>query len=138
MGVIHRFRGEDGGWDWEGVRMVDYGGGHPGVTVRRFIGHNEGNLNFEMRYFELQPGAHSNLEQHIHEHGVLILRGAGTVRLGTEVFPIGTGDAVFIPAEEIHEFVAADNQIMGFMCVVLNTRLREVAYEMDHQQLARA
>lgn len=124
MSVIHRFTGEGGAWDWDGIPMLDYGSARPDVTVRRFISRRDGSNNMELRYFELSPGARSNWEQHNYEHAVLILRGRGTVRLGEEIAPIRFGDAIYIPANEIHEFRAADDEGLGFMCAVLDKALR--------------
>jgi quercetin dioxygenase-like cupin family protein len=124
MGTIHRFAGQDGGWAWEGVPAQDYGPARPGVSVRRFISRQDSSNNLELRYFELRPGAHTNWEQHNYEHAVLILRGHGSVRLGEEFFPISFGDAVFVAADEVHEFVAADDDLLGLMCTVLDKDLR--------------
>jgi quercetin dioxygenase-like cupin family protein len=124
MGVIHKFTGRDGGWDWEGVSMADFGSARPDVTVRRFIGRQDDSCNLELRYFELGPGACSNWESHNYEHAVLILRGRGSVRLSGEILPIGCGDAVFVPAGEVHEFMAAEDEALGFMCAVLDRELR--------------
>ncbi len=124
MGTIHHFTGEAGGWAWDGVPVQDYGPARPGVSVRRFISRQDNSNNLELRYFELQPGAHTNWEQHNYEHAVLILRGHGQVRLGEELFPIGPGDAVFVAADEVHEFIAADDDTLGLMCAVLDKELR--------------
>jgi quercetin dioxygenase-like cupin family protein len=124
MGVIHRFTGHEGGWDWDGVPVEDYGPERPGITVRRFISRRDNSCNLELRYFELEPAAHSNWERHNYEHAVLVLRGHGTVRLGDQFFPISTGDAIFVPADEVHEFIAAPDSVLGFMCAVLDKELR--------------
>jgi quercetin dioxygenase-like cupin family protein len=100
----------------------------PGVTVRRFVSRRDSSNNLELRYFELQPGAHTNWEQHNYEHAVLVLRGHGRVRLGEEFFPIRFGDAVFVAADEIHEFVAAADDLLGLMCTVLDKELRVVVH----------
>lgn len=124
MGIIHRFTGSNGSWDWEGVPVQDYGPVLPGVTVQRFISRRDDSNNLELRYFELEPGARSNFEQHNYEHGVLVLRGHGSVRLGNETFPIEFGDAIFVSADEIHQFRAADDGPLGFLCTVLDKELR--------------
>jgi quercetin dioxygenase-like cupin family protein len=128
MGVIHRFQGTDGGWDWEGVSVHDYGPTRPGVTVRRFISRQDQSNNLEMRYFELEPGACSNHERHNYEHCVLVLRGRGTVRLGDELHPIRFGDAIFVPADEVHQFTAAADERLGFLCAVLDADLRATVH----------
>ena len=124
MSVIHRFKGIEGGWDWAGVPVKDYGPVRPGVTVRRFISRQDNSNNMEIRYFELEPGSCSNFEQHNYEHAVLILRGHGTIRLGQEVYPIQFGDAIFVESDEIHQFRAAADEPLGFMCAVLDKELR--------------
>lgn len=125
MGVIHRFTGRDGGWDWEGVPVQSYKHALPGVTARKFITRRDGADNFEMRYFELEPGACSQLESHVHDHGVVVLRGRGTVQIGQEFFPIRFGDAIHIASGELHQFTAAPDEQLGFLCVVLDERLRQ-------------
>lgn len=134
MGIIHRFKGTDGNWDWEGVPLEGYSNDPSAATVRRFLSRRDGSSNIEMRYFELQPGAHSNFERHNYEHGVLILRGQGTVRLGIETFPVSFGDAIYILPDEIHQFQAGD-QILGFLCVVLDRELRVTVH--GEQELTR-
>lgn len=130
MGVIHHFAGQNGSWDWEGVAVEDYTHKLPGVTTRRFISRQDGSHNLELRYFELAPSASSNLEQHVHEHAVLILRGQGQVLLGDEWHPIKCGDAIFIPTNETHQFRAAEDDTLGFLCAVLSRRLRAVAHDL--------
>ena len=124
MSVIHAFNGAGGGWSWEGVPVLSYGPERPGVTVQRFISRRDGSHNLEVRYFELEPGATSNFESHNYEHAVLILRGRGTVRLGDQLHPITFGDTLFVTSDDIHQFRAADDEILGFMCAVLDKELR--------------
>ena len=132
MSVIHRFVGAGGGWDWEGVAVHDYGPERPGVTVRRFISRQDESNNMEIRYFELQPGATSNFESHNYEHAVLVLRGRGSVRLGDQVQPIQFGDAIFVESDQIHQFRAAENDVLGFMCAVLDKELRVTVHGEQH------
>ena len=128
MGVIHHFKGSKGAWDWEGVPVHDYGNELPGVTVRRFISRQDGSSKIEMRYFELKPGANSNLETHNYDHAVLILRGNGSVRMGNKTFPVKAGDALFVPANEIHQFKADSNKAFGFLCTIIDKGLHESVY----------
>jgi S-methyl-1-thioxylulose 5-phosphate methylthiotransferase len=132
MSVIHRFTGSGGNWDWEGVPVHSYGPERPGVTVRRFVSRQDGSSNIEARYFELEPGATSNFESHNYEHAVLVLRGHGSIRLGEEVYPIHFGDAVFVEADQIHQFRAADDDVLGFMCTVLDKELRVTVHGEQH------
>jgi quercetin dioxygenase-like cupin family protein len=133
MSVIHAFQGVNGGWDWEGVPVLSYGPSRPGVTVQRFISRRDQSNNLELRYFELEPGATSNHERHNYEHAVLVLRGHGTVRLGEQLHPIKFGDVIFVSADEIHQFLAAEDEKLGFMCAVLDKALRVTVH--GEQQL---
>ena len=121
MGAIHRFRDKNGGWDWDGVLCNQL---QPGITVQRFISRQDDSNKLELRYFELEPGARSNYEQHNYEHAVLVLRGRGTVLLGEEVFSVQFGDAIFVESDEIHQFRAAEDELFGFLCTVLDKELR--------------
>lgn len=128
MSVIHRYIGSNDNWEWEGVPVRDYGPIRPNVTVRRFISRKDNSRNLEMRYFELEPGSCSNFEQHNYEHAVLILRGRGTVRLGEKIYPVQFGDAVFVEPDEIHQFRAAEDEHLGFLCAVLDKDLRLIVH----------
>jgi len=81
-------------------------------------GENEQELNFQTRYFEIQPGGYSSLEFHRHPHSVIIIRGSGSVILGDEVHPLSLHDVVFISPETIHQFHADNEEPMGFICIV--------------------
>ncbi len=124
MSIIHRFIGDGGAWEWEGVPLHDYGAARPGVSVRRFISRQDGSNNLELRYFELQPGACSNYEKHNYEHAVLILRGSGFVRIADEVHAVKFGDTIFVEADDVHQFVAGEDEPFGFLCTVLDKELR--------------
>jgi quercetin dioxygenase-like cupin family protein len=132
MSIIHSFQGVDGGWDWDGVPVLSYGPERPGVTVQRFISRRDKSNNLELRYFELEPGRTSNFESHNYEHAVLVLRGRGTVRLGEQLHPIKFGDVIFVSADEIHQFLAADDEPLGFMCAVLDKELRVTVHGEQH------
>ena len=128
MSAIHSFIGKNGNWDWENVPVGDYGPSRPGVTVQRFISRQDNSNNMELRYFELEPGACSNYEQHNYEHAVLVLRGRGTVRLDRNTYPIGFGDVIFVSSDEVHQFRASEDECLGFMCAVLDKELRVVVH----------
>jgi quercetin dioxygenase-like cupin family protein len=132
MSVIHKFSGGNGGWDWDGVPVSSYGPERPGVTVRRFISRRDGSNNMEVRYFELEPGAVSNFENHNYEHAVLVLRGRGTVHLDGVEHPLERGDAIFVNSDSVHQFRAAADETLGFMCAVLDKDLRVTVHGEQH------
>jgi quercetin dioxygenase-like cupin family protein len=118
MGVIHRFKGKAESFDWEGARLRPYSGeGYQGI-VRWLIGEPEKAQNFALRYFEIQPGKSSRLDQHDHDHGVIIFRGQAKVRMGDEEQLASPGDIVYIPPNEIHQFTSVSEEPLGFFCVV--------------------
>jgi quercetin dioxygenase-like cupin family protein len=118
MSVIHKFNGRPNDFCWEDVKVHVYGEEFEGVTRQVFIGPEEGSDNFHMRYFHLEPGKHSNLERHPHEHGVLILHGQARVQLNDEFFDVRQNDVIYISGNDLHQFVATGDQPLGFLCVI--------------------
>jgi quercetin dioxygenase-like cupin family protein len=78
------------------------------------------------RYFEIQPGGYSSLERHRHPHAVLVIRGRGQVLLDRDVVPVKPFDCVYVSPETVHQFQAADDTSLGFLCVVDRLRDRPV------------
>ncbi len=119
MGVVHRFIGSEGRFDWEGVQEKEGldGPGVVGVSGKILVGPQEGAPNFRIRYFRIEPGGHSSLERHPHDHGVFVLHGRGLARMGENVFEVGPRDVVYVPGGELHQFSALDEPF-GFLCVV--------------------
>ena len=117
MGVIHRYKEQ---FDWEGVELSRYPPERDmkGVSVRRLIGPAEEAPNFALRYFEIEPGGWTSLDQHAHDHGVVVMRGQGRVRLGEEEFDITFGDVVYVPGNEVHQFKNTGEETFGFFCVI--------------------
>ena len=117
MGVIHRHRGQFG---WEGVSPSHYPPEKEmkGVSVRWLIGPAEGAPNFALRYFEIEPGGWSSLDEHAREHGVVILRGGGQVLLGERKCQVACGDVVYIPPYEVHQFRNIRDEPLGFLCII--------------------
>jgi len=78
----------------------------------------------QLRYFEVAPGGYSTLERHQHTHAVLILRGRGTVRIGTDTHAVGERDLVTVDPLVWHQFRAAPDSPLGFLCLVARERDR--------------
>ena len=53
---------------------------------------------------------------------MLILRGRGTVRIGTDVQPIAEHDLVTVDPLTWHQFHAAADSALGFLCLVSKER----------------
>ncbi|HVU65805.1 MAG TPA: cupin domain-containing protein [Ktedonobacteraceae bacterium] len=122
MSTIHRAAaGENGELRWQGVPVRAYGPENSGAdkaTRQIMIGTEENSGNFHMRYFAVQPGGYTSLDQHAHDHGVYMLHGRARLRLGDEEHELGPGDVVYIAGHEIHQFFTLGDEPFGFLCIV--------------------
>lgn len=127
MSSVRRF-GEtaDGAYGWESVERLKYKdeGSAPFKDITRQVLFEQPDQAAQLRYFEIAPGGYSTLERHQHTHAVLILRGRGTVRIGSEVQPIGERDLVTVDPLVWHQFHAAPDSPLGFLCLVAGERDR--------------
>jgi mannose-6-phosphate isomerase-like protein (cupin superfamily) len=112
-------------YTWENVPVLSYkeGGPYKDVT-RQILFEGAESLPVQWRYFEVQPGGHSTLERHEHIHWVLILRGRGACLVGDEITDIAEHDLVEIQPMEWHQFRAAEDAPLGFLCLVAAERDR--------------
>jgi mannose-6-phosphate isomerase-like protein (cupin superfamily) len=110
---------------WENVPVLSYkeGGPYKDVT-RQILFEGAESLPVQWRYFEVQPGGHSTLERHEHIHWVLILRGRGACLVGDEITDIAEHDLVEIAPLQWHQFRAAEDAPLGFLCLVAAERDR--------------
>jgi mannose-6-phosphate isomerase-like protein (cupin superfamily) len=108
------------GYRWEGVERLPYKEDERALfkAVTRQILFSDPDLAGELRYFEVAPGGFSSLERHEHMHGVVILRGRGKCLVGTEVRAVASHDLVTVPAWTWHQFRAAPDEPLGFLCMV--------------------
>lgn len=92
--------------------------GAKGVQIQWLIGNDDGARNFAMRLFELEPGGHTPLHTHPHEHEVFVLEGTGIVMdEGTER-PIGPEDAILVPGGCEHNFKNTGDSVLRFLCLI--------------------
>jgi quercetin dioxygenase-like cupin family protein len=105
---------------WDEVDYLPYkeDGSAPFKSISRQVLFARPELGCELRYFEMDPGGYSTLERHEHAHAVMILRGAGQALVGAEVRDVATHDLVTIPAWQWHQFRAASDTPLGFLCMV--------------------
>jgi quercetin dioxygenase-like cupin family protein len=120
------FRPSDEAFGWDGVDVLAYKeeGSAPFKSVTRQVLFEEAEHGTQLRYFEVAPGGHTTLERHQHVHSVLILRGRGSVLVGDEVRSIGEHDLCSVPPMTWHQFRAADDAPLGFLCLVSSERDR--------------
>jgi len=118
--ALATFRPSTGAGRWEGVDEHAYKeeGSAPFRAITRRVLFGDPRLSCELRYFEVAPGGYSTLERHEHVHGVMILRGAGTCLVGGEVRAVAAQDLVSIPPMAWHQFRAAADAPLGFLCMV--------------------
>jgi quercetin dioxygenase-like cupin family protein len=112
---------------WEGVDVHPYkedGGTHFKSITRQTLFRGAESLPAEFRYFEIAPGGHSTLERHDHLHVVMVIRGKGKVLVGDRISEIGLHDTVHIQSQTWHQFHAAEDEHLGFLCLVATDRDR--------------
>jgi quercetin dioxygenase-like cupin family protein len=118
MTTIHKFIGTADKLDWDGVPIHAYGADFEGVTRQIPIGEPEGSDNFIVRYFRLEPGTHSNLERHPHEHGVVVMHGRARLQINDQFYEVSQFDSIYISGNDLHQFVQQGEQPFGFLCVI--------------------
>jgi ribulose-bisphosphate carboxylase large chain len=120
------------GFQWQDVvRQIykDDGAGWQGVSHTPLIGAARDQTDqapavllqppLHVRYFEVEPSGFTSREKHAHEHVVVVLRGRGSVELGSETLPLAFGDVVYVAPWEVHRFHAAKGvEPFGFLCIV--------------------
>jgi quercetin dioxygenase-like cupin family protein len=98
---------------WEGADQREYLD-----TVTRHVLAGSDSAAFEVRYFEVAPGARTNLEKHEHVHVVMALRGRGRALVGSEVVDMAPFDVVQTPPLAPHRWINAGEEPFGFLCTV--------------------
>ncbi len=89
-----------------------------GVSIRWLITEKDSAPNFVMRHFEITPGGHTPLHSHAWEHEVYILEGAGTVTGSSGDEPFRTGDVIFMPPAEEHQFKNTGPATVKMLCLI--------------------
>ena len=120
MGTLHRFSGTEDHFDWENVKSLHYAeGSAKGVSGKIMIGTDDGAEHFVFRYFCVEAGGHSALnDYHVHPHGVMILHGHALVTVEDKQYEMGPRDVIFIGPWEHHSLAAVGDEPMGFLCVI--------------------
>ena len=115
-------------FDWASIETLKYKDedGNPsfkGVSRKKLF--CEGSpAGIEVRYFEVEPGGHTTLEKHEHTHVVIPIRGKGFALVDKEVFEINCNDVIYVPTWNWHQFRAAEDDYLGFLCMVTVERDR--------------
>ena len=102
--------------------------GARGCRVQWLVSRLEGAPNFSLRRFVLEPGGCTPRHKHPWEHIVYVLRGRGKVVAEGGEQELAAGMAVFLAPDEEHQFLAAEDEGLEFLCAVPNGPATE-AYE---------
>jgi quercetin dioxygenase-like cupin family protein len=119
-------RRHTGDFHWEGVEVLRYKdeGSAPFKDVTRQVLFEHAALPAQLRYFEVAAGGHTTLERHEHVHAVMVIRGRGQCLVGQRAYEIGERDLVSVPPMTWHQFHAASDAPLGFLCLVAAERDR--------------
>lgn len=88
------------------------------VEIRWLISKEDGAENFAMRMFELQPGGHTPLHTHPHEHEVFIVEGTGTLHCEGKDYEFAPEHVIFVPGNAEHNFKNTGDSILRFLCLI--------------------
>jgi quercetin dioxygenase-like cupin family protein len=94
--------------------------GAQGVSMSWLIDKNDGAPNFAMRLFRIEPGGHTPRHTHHWEHEVFVVTGKGRVWAEDGWKDIERGSFVLVVPNEEHQFEAAADQSLEFLCLVPN------------------
>jgi mannose-6-phosphate isomerase-like protein (cupin superfamily) len=121
--LVRKHRGD---FHWEGVDVLAYKqeGAAPFKDVTRQVLFDSADPPAQLRYFEVAPGGHTTLERHEHVHSVMVIRGRGQCLVGDRAFDLGANDLVNVPPLTWHQFRAAADSPLGFLCLVASDRDR--------------
>jgi quercetin dioxygenase-like cupin family protein len=100
------------------VEAKDADEGASKLKVRWLITKDMGAENFAMRFFEMEPEGYSPFHSHPWEHEVFILEGEGIVVGGGEERKFRTGDVIFVPPNEKHQFKNTGETTLKFLCLI--------------------
>jgi mannose-6-phosphate isomerase-like protein (cupin superfamily) len=124
---------------WEGVDVLAYkqDGAAPFKDVTRQVLFDDPSLAAQLRYFEVAPGGWTTLERHEHVHNVMVIRGRGRCLVGDATHELSVNDLVAVPAMTWHQFRAAPDAPLGFLCLVSRDRDRpQLPTEEEWQSIA--
>ena len=129
-------------YGWEGIEKEAYkhrqeeGRQWAGIVRQVLVGEKAESTKFHLRYFEIDPGGHSNLEKHEHAHVVIVVRGNGRAVIGLSSDSISPLDTVYIGPWVPHQFLNQGEEPFGFFCIVDGERDRPVALTPEEREVA--
>jgi quercetin dioxygenase-like cupin family protein len=103
---------------YENVKAIDAEEGASKLKVRWLITTETGAENFAMRLFEMEPEGRSPFHAHPWEHEVFILEGEGYVVSEDGEVRFRSGDVIFVPPNEKHQFKNDGTETLRFLCLI--------------------
>ena len=105
---------------WDGVPILAYKpeGTHFAGITRQVLFEGGDGLACQLRYFEIEPEGYSSLERHRHAHVVMVIRGGGRALVGSRIVRLAPHDLLRVPPLTWHQFRAAADAPLGFVCLV--------------------
>jgi quercetin dioxygenase-like cupin family protein len=137
---------DEGTFRWKGIETRAYrnrgrqerGMGFRGIARHTLAVGDELPAEFELRYFEFEPGGYSSLEKHRHAHFVIALRGSGEALVGRQVIALRPFDAVYVAPDTPHRWINSGDEPFGFLCPVDSGRDRPQPIDEADWQALRA
>jgi quercetin dioxygenase-like cupin family protein len=86
--------------------------------MRCLIGPDDAAPSFSMRQFEVAPGGHTPKHSHAYEHEIFVLEGSGVVLEGDREHAIQSGNAVYVPPNQLHQFRNTGSGPLKFLCLI--------------------
>ena len=88
------------------------------AEMRLLISKADGAENFAMRMFEIQPGGHTPLHAHAHEHEVFVLERNGIFVCEGQEREFGAEYVIFAPPNKEHCFKNAGDSVLRMLCLI--------------------
>jgi len=88
------------------------------TRIRWLISKDDGAENFSMRIFELQPGGHTPLHTHPHEHEIFVVEGEGTFVFESKEHQFEKDYVIFVPGGKEHRFKNTGDSLLRMLCLI--------------------
>ena len=82
------------------------------------IGAAQGWSTDTLRVFRINPGGFTPHHQHDWEHVNYIMKGKGTLTIGSETREVVAGDFALVPPNTMHQFRNSSAEDFEFICIV--------------------
>ncbi len=103
----------------DGVTPVPMAGeGIVGVAKRVLVSPAEGWDGWVLRLFDVEPDGHTPRHSHPWPHINFVPSGRGTLYVGGQEQPLTPGSYAFVPGGVEHQFRAAPDESLTFICIV--------------------